>query len=109
MDQFRKRERAEEAHYALQEEVKFLINAKACHIFGQWLGLEKLCLNEADAADLEDLLVQENLKHGKVEIILDLASKTLESRHINADPIELRKAFTQARLQAKIEFSETVH
>lgn len=109
MDQFQKRERAIEAHYALQEEVKFLINAKACHIFGQWLGLEKLCLNESDAADLEDLLVQENLKHGKVEIILDVASKTLEARHIDADLIELKKAFAQAHRQAKIEFTETLH
>jgi len=109
MDEFKRRERAFEAHFALEEEIKFIINSKACHIFGHWLAHEKLNLDGVAAAELEQLLATENLKHGKIELILDLATNTLQANQIETHDCELKNQFKLAQRQAKMEFSNTLH
>lgn len=109
MDDLHKRGLAFEAHFALKEETKFLVNSKACHIFGQWLGLEKMHLEGADAAAIEHQLVAENLRHGNLESVLQLATHALDELHIPYEPIELKKQFMKAQDQAKAEFSKTLH
>jgi hypothetical protein len=50
MTDFKDRERAEEAHFALEEETAFRIAARRNRLLGEWAaGLMKLTAEEADA------------------------------------------------------------
>jgi hypothetical protein len=93
MTDFKDRERAEEAHFALEEETTFRIAARRNRLLGEWAaGLMQLTAEEADA--YRKAVVQADFEEAGDE---DVIRKLLGD--LTAAAIEISEADIRAKLE----------
>lgn len=102
MTDMQDREKAFETKYALDQEVMFRIEARACKLFGLWLA-EKLGLSGDDAKAFAGSVVSSNLDEPGFEDVKRtirpvIAEKSLELSEATIDA-QLMHFMEQARVQ----------
>jgi len=100
------RQKVMEAKFAVDNEFGFKVEARACKIFGLWLG-EKLGYDGAESQAYGTKLVTANLEQPgfddvKQIIMRDIADKNLELSEQTVDE-ELENCLSQAREQLRAE------
>lgn len=95
MTDFKDRERAEEAHFALEEETQFRIAARRNRLLGQWAA-EKMGLSAVEAEAYAKSVVQADFEEAGDE---DVIRKLLGD--LTAAGVEVAEADIRASLEAR--------
>lgn len=95
MTDFKDRERAEEAHFAMEEETQFRIAARRNRLLGHWAA-EKMGLSAAEADAYAKAVVQADFEEAGDE---DVIRKLLGD--LTAAGIEIAEADIRAALEAR--------
>lgn len=88
--------------FAHDQEVSFLIESRACRLFGLWVA-ENMNLEKSDAQTYARDLVATNMDEPGLDDVLRKARKDLENKGLSVSDhllrVHLDECLTQARLQ----------
>ena len=100
MTDFKDRERAEEAHFALEEETAFRIAARRNRLLGEWAAaLMKLTPEEADA--YRKAVVQADFEESGDEDVVRKLLGDLTMAKVEIDEAEIRAALAEQAIEAR--------
>ncbi len=100
MTDFKDRERAEEAKFALDEENTFRIAARRNRLLGQWAA-EKMGLNEAETEAYAKSVVQADFEEAGDEDVVRKLIGDLTSAGIEIDEAGVRAALAEKSVEAR--------
>lgn len=100
MTDFRDRERAEEAHFALEEETAFRIAARRNRLLGEWAaGLMKLTPEETDA--YKKAVVQADFEESGDEDVVRKLLGDLTAAQVNVGEADIRAKLAEMAIEAR--------
>ena len=100
MTDFKDRERAEEAHFALEEETAFRIAARRNRLLGEWAaGLMKLTPEEADA--YRKAVVQADFEESGDEDVVRKLLGDLTAAGTNVSDADIRAKLEEMTIEAR--------
>lgn len=100
MTDFKDRERAEEAHFALEEETAFRIAARRNRLLGEWAaGLMKLTPEEADA--YRKAVVQADFEESGDEDVVRKLLGDLTAAGTNVSEADIRARLEEMTIEAR--------
>ncbi len=100
MTDFKDRERAEEAHFALEEETAFRIAARRNRLLGEWAaGLMKLTPEEADA--YRKAVVQADFEESGDEDVVRKLLGDLTAAGTNVSEADIRATLEEMTIEAR--------
>lgn len=100
MTDFRDRERAEEAHFALEEETAFRILARRNRLLGEWAaGLMSLTPEETDA--YRKAVVQAEFEEAGDEDVVRKLLGDLTGAQIDASEADIRAKLNELAVEAR--------
>lgn len=100
MTDFNDRERAEEAHFAHEEEMQFRIHARRNKLLGQWAA-EKMGLSQVEAEAYAKSVVQADFEEGGDEDVIRKLLGDLTSAQVETNEGELRAALEAKTVEAR--------
>ena len=100
MTDFKDRERAEEAHFALEEETAFRIAARRNRLLGEWAaGLMKLTPEETDA--YRKAVVQADFEESGDEDVVRKILGDLTAAQIDMSEADIRAKLAEMAIEAR--------
>ena len=102
MTKFEDRERAFEAHFALEQDQVFRAMVRRDKLFGLWAA-ERMGLPTAEADMYAKGLIDYDIEHPGDEDILERVADDLASRGVHAEPASLREELIRLHAVAKAE------
>ncbi len=100
MTDFRDRERAEEAHFALEEETAFRILARRNRLLGEWAaGLMKLTPEETDS--YRKAVVQADFEEAGDEDVVRKLLGDLTAAQIDVNETDIRAKLAEMAIEAR--------
>ncbi len=106
MTKFEDRERAFEAHFALEQDQAFRAVVRRDKLFGLWAA-ERMGLPTAEADMYAKGLIDYDIEHPGDDDILERVADDLASRGVHAEPANLREELIRLHAIAKAEILET--
>ena len=100
MTNFQDRERAEEAHFALGEEMQFRVTARRNRLLGQWAA-ERMGLSAAETDAYAKSVVQADFEEAGDEDVIRKLLGDLTSAGVETDEAEVRAALDAKAIEAK--------
>ena len=100
MTNFNDRERAEEAHFALGEEMLFRITARRNKLLGQWAA-ERMGLSSAETDAYAKSVVQADFEEAGDEDVIRKLIGDLTSAGVETGDAEVRAALEAKAIEAK--------
>ncbi len=100
MTTFNDRERAEEAHFAHDEEMQFRITARRNKLLGQWAA-ERMGLSAAETDAYAKSVVQADFEEAGDEDVIRKLLGDLTSAGVETDEAEVRAALKDKAVDAK--------
>ena len=105
MTDFTDRQRAEEAHFALDEETKFKIAARRNRLLGEWAaGVMNLTEEETDA--YKKSVVQADFEEAGDEDVIRKLLGDLTQAETNVTEAEIRAKLEEMAIEAKRQLTE---
>ena len=106
MTDFKDRERAEEAHFALEEETAFRILARRNRLLGEWAaGLMGLTEEETDA--YKKAVVQADFEEAGDEDVIRKLAGDLTAAQVEISDAEIRAALNEKTAEARRQFIDS--
>ncbi|MDJ0978619.1 MAG: DUF1476 domain-containing protein [Erythrobacter sp.] len=100
MTEFKDRERAEEAHFAMDEEFQFKISARRNRLLGEWAaGLMNLTPEETDA--YKKAVVQADFEEAGDEDVIRKLLGDLTAANADVSEADIRVKLDQMAVEAK--------
>ena len=100
MTDFKDRERAEEAHFALEEETAFRIAARRNRLLGEWAaGLMKLTPEETDA--YRKAVVQADFEEAGDEDVIRKLLGDLTAARVDMSEADIRAKLDEMSIEAR--------
>jgi hypothetical protein len=100
MTDFKDRERAEEAHFALEEDMAFRITARRNRLLGEWAaGLMRLTPEEAEA--YRKAVVQADFEEAGDEDVIRKVLGDLTAAQVEIDESEIRAKLAEFAIEAR--------
>lgn len=100
MTTFNDRERAEEAHFARDEEMQFRITARRNRLLGHWAA-ERMGLSAAETDAYAKSVVQADFEEAGDEDVIRKLLGDLTSAGVEADEAEIRAALEIKLIEAR--------
>ncbi len=100
MTTFNDRERAEEAHFALGEEMQFRVTARRNKLLGQWAAT-RMGLSAAETDAYAKSVVQADFEEAGDEDVIRKLIGDLTSAGVETDDAEVRTALEAKAIEAK--------
>jgi len=100
MTDFKDRERAEEAHFAHDEEMRFRIQARRNRLLGQWAA-EKMGLSQVETEAYAKSVVQADFEEVGDEDVIRKLLGDLTSAQVETSEGELRAALEAKTVEAR--------
>lgn len=100
MTDFKDRERAEEAHFALEEEQLFRITARRNRLLGQWAA-ERMNLSAAEAESYAKSVVQADFEEAGDEDVIRKILGDLTGAGVDSSEAEVRAALDAQMVEAR--------
>lgn len=100
MTDFKDRERAEEAKFAMDEETAFKVAARRNRLLGQWAA-EKMGLNEEETGSYATAVVQADFEEAGDEDVIRKVLGDLTTAGVDIDEAAVRTALEQMMVDAK--------
>ena len=100
MTDFKDRERAEEAKFAMDEETAFKVAARRNRLLGQW-DAEKMGLNEEETGSYATAVVQADFEEAGDEDVIRKVLGDLTTAGVDIDEAAVRTALEQMMVDAK--------
>ena len=100
MTDFKDRERAEEAHFAMEEEQLFRIQARRNRLLGQWAA-ERMGLSAAEAESYAKGVVQADFEEAGDEDVIRKLLGDLVSAGIDTSEAEVRASLEARQVEAR--------
>jgi len=100
MTDFKDRERAEEAHFAHDQEMAFRIQARRNRLLGAWAA-ERMQLSQAEAESYAKAVVQADFEEAGDEDVIRKLLGDLVSAGIDANEGEVRTALSEKAVEAR--------
>lgn len=100
MTDFKDRERAEEAKYAMDEDMLFRVHARRNRLLGLWAA-EKMGLSQAEADAYAKAVVQADFEEAGDEDVIRKVLGDLTSAGVDADESEIRVALDDKLVEAR--------
>ncbi|HMO67552.1 MAG TPA: DUF1476 domain-containing protein [Novosphingobium sp.] len=100
MTDFKDRERAEEAHFALEEETQFRIAARRNRLLGQWAA-EKMGLSAVEAEAYAKSVVQADFEEAGDEDVIRKLLGDLTAAGVDITEADIRTALEAQQVQAR--------
>ncbi len=100
MTTFEDRERAEEAHFALEEEMHFRVAARRNRLLGQWAA-QKMGLSAAETDAYAKAVVQADFEEAGDEDVVRKLIGDLTSAGVETDEAEVRSALEAKMVEAR--------
>jgi hypothetical protein len=100
MTDFRDRERAEEAKYAMDEDMLFRVHARRNRLLGLWAA-EKMGLSQAEADAYAKAVVQADFEEAGDEDVIRKVLGDLVSAVVDADEAQVRVALDDKLVEAR--------
>lgn len=94
------RERAEEAHFALEEEMQFRIHARRNRLLGQWAA-ERMGLSAAEAEPYAKSVVQADFEEAGDEDVIRKLLGDLTAAGVDTNEAEIRIAMEAKQVEAR--------
>ena len=99
MTDFKDRERAEEAKFALDADTQFRVQARRNKLLGHWAA-ERMGLSAAETESYAKAVVQADFEEAGDEDVIRKLLGDLVSAGINADEAEVRAALVEKQAEA---------
>lgn len=100
MTNFGDRERAEEAHFAMEEEMQFRIHARRNRLLGQWAA-DRMGLSAAEAESYAKSVVQADFEEAGDEDVIRKLLGDLTAAGIDTSEAEVRSALDAKQVEAR--------
>jgi hypothetical protein len=100
MTDFKDRERAEEAHFALEEETQFRIHARRNRLLGNWAA-ERMGLSAAESDAYAKAVVQADFEEAGDEDVVRKLLGDLTSAGVETNAAEIRAALDAKMIEAR--------
>lgn len=100
MTDFKDRERAEEAHFAMEEEQLFRIQARRNRLLGQWAA-ERMGLSAAEAESYAKGVVQADFEEAGDEDVIRKLLGDLVSAGVEVSEADVRAALDAKTVEAR--------
>ena len=100
MTDFNDRERAEEAHFAHEEEMHFRVHARRNRLLGMWAA-EKMGLSTVEAEAYAKAVVQADFEESGDEDVVRKLLGDLVSAGVETDEGEVRAALEAKQIEAR--------
>jgi len=100
MTNFGDRERAEEAHFAMEEEMQFRIHARRNRLLGQWAA-ERMGLSAAEAESYAKSVVQADFEEAGDEDVIRKLLGDLTAAGVDTNEAEIRLALDAKQVEAR--------
>lgn len=100
MTDFKDRERAEEAHFAHDEEMNFRIHARRNRLLGQWAA-ERMGLSAAEAESYAKSVVQADFEEAGDEDVVRKLLGDLTAAGVDTSEGEIRTAMEAKQVEAR--------
>ena len=100
MTDFRDRERAEEAKYAMDEDMLFRVHARRNRLLGLWAA-ERMGLSQAEADAYAKAVVQADFEEAGDEDVIRKVLGDLVSAGVDADESQVRVALDDKLVEAR--------
>ena len=100
MTDFKDRERAEEAHFALEEETQFRIAARRNRLLGQWAA-EKMGLSAVEAEAYAKSVVQADFEEAGDEDVIRKLLGDLTAAGCNVSESDIRAKLEEKAIEAR--------
>jgi hypothetical protein len=100
MTDFKDRERAEEAHFALEEETLFRITARRNRLLGQWAA-ERMNLSAVEAEGYAKSVVQADFEEAGDEDVIRKLLGDLTAAGVDTSEGEVRAALGEKAIEAR--------
>ena len=104
MTTFDERERAYEAHFALEEEVEFRAHARRDRMLGVWAG-ERMGLDGSALHDYALSIVQAEVRHTGEDDVFNKVLADLAERGVECLPHELRSRMDEFLRKARADLA----
>ncbi|WP_435418045.1 DUF1476 domain-containing protein [Parerythrobacter aurantius] len=103
MTDFKDRERAEEAKFAMDEETAFKVAARRNRLLGQWAA-EKMGLNEEETTSYATSVVQADFEEAGDEDVVRKVLGDLTTAGVDIDEAGVRAALEDMAVEARRQF-----
>ena len=103
MTDFKDRERAEEAKYAMDEETAFKVAARRNRLLGHWAA-EKMGLNEEETDSYAKAVVQADFEEAGDEDVIRKVLGDLTTAGVDIDEAGVRSALEEKEIEARRQF-----
>ncbi|ABC62750.1 DUF1476 domain-containing protein [Erythrobacter litoralis] len=103
MTDFKDRERAEEAKYAMDEETAFKVAARRNKLLGHWAA-EKMGLNDEETKSYATAVVQADFEEAGDEDVIRKVLGDLTTAGVDVDEAAVRAALADMTIEAKRQF-----
>lgn len=100
MTDFKDRERAEEAHFARDEEMNFRVHARRNRLLGQWAG-ERMGLSAAESESYAKSVVQADFEEAGDEDVIRKLLGDLVSAGVEVSEADIRAALDAKSVEAR--------
>lgn len=100
MTDFKDRERAEEAHFALEEETQFRIAARRNRLLGQWAA-ERMGLSAVEAEAYAKSVVQADFEEAGDEDVIRKLLGDLTAAGVDVTEADIRAALDARQVEAR--------
>ena len=100
MTDFKDRERAEEAHFALEEETQFRIAARRNRLLGQWAA-ERMGLSAVEAEAYAKSVVQADFEEAGDEDVIRKLLGDLTAAGVEITEADIRTALDARQVEAR--------
>ena len=100
MTNFQDRERAEEAHFAHDEEMQFRIHARRNRLLGQWAA-ERMGLSAVETESYAKSVVQADFEEAGDEDVIRKLLGDLTAAGVDASEAEIRAAMDTKAVEAR--------
>ena len=101
MTTFDSRERAFENKFARDNEIQFIVNAKACSLFAKWVAEEKLGLKKAAVERYCGAVLAVTMRDCNPQTLYDYIQKKLKKHDIEISNRELEFQYFKALQQVR--------
>jgi hypothetical protein len=100
MTDFKDRERAEEAHFAHDEEMNFRVHARRNRLLGQWAA-ERMSLSAAESESYAKSVVQADFEEAGDEDVIRKLLGDLTAAGVETSEAEIRAALDAKLVEAR--------
>lgn len=100
MTDFKDRERAEEAHFAHDEEMNFRVHARRNRLLGQWAA-ERMGLSAAESESYAKSVVQADFEEAGDEDVIRKLLGDLTAAGVDSSEAEIRAALEAKAVEAR--------